>query len=127
MRYALLVLSLALRLTGADFDILIRNARVVDGTGNPWFQASVGIRAGRIAAIGKLTNAVAARVIDARGHVLAPGFIDIHTHVEESLLKLPTADNYVADGSRRWSPETAAVRPGTCPDSSQDWSRAASG
>jgi N-acyl-D-aspartate/D-glutamate deacylase len=61
----------------AAFDILIRNGRVVDGTGAPWYRADIGIRQGRIAAIGRLKDARAARVIDADGLIVAPGFIDM--------------------------------------------------
>ncbi|MBK9168864.1 MAG: D-aminoacylase [Bryobacterales bacterium] len=80
------------------FDILIRNARLIDGSGNPWFRADIGIRDGRVAAIGALPDAQAKRTIDAAGRVAAPGFIDVHTHVESTLEKVPTADNYVLDG-----------------------------
>ena len=66
-----------------SFDILIRNARVLDGTGNPWFPAAVGIANGRIAAVGALGDARATRVIDAAGKYLAPGFIDIHSHADD--------------------------------------------
>jgi len=65
------------------FDVLIRNGRVMDGTGNPWFPADIGIQNGRIAAIGKLENAQAARVIDAAGKYVVPGFIDIHSHADD--------------------------------------------
>lgn len=65
------------------FDLLIHGARVYDGTGNPWFPADIGVRDGRIAAVGKLTGARAARVIDATGKVVAPGFIDIHSHADD--------------------------------------------
>ncbi len=58
-------------------DLLIRNGRVVDGTGAPWYRADVAIRDGRIAAIGRLTEARATRTIDAAGLVVAPGFIDM--------------------------------------------------
>jgi N-acyl-D-amino-acid deacylase len=82
----------------AEFDILIRNARVVDGSGNPWYRADVGVRDGRISKIGTLPPDSAYRVIDAAGRVLAPGFIDVHTHVETSLEKRPRADNLLFDG-----------------------------
>ncbi len=65
------------------FDLLIRNGRVLDGTGNPWFPADIGVRDGRIVAVGKLTGAQAARVIDAAGKYVAPGFIDIHSHADD--------------------------------------------
>ncbi|MFB3828370.1 MAG: amidohydrolase family protein [Bryobacteraceae bacterium] len=93
-----MMLTLLLCLLAAPYDLVIRNARVVDGAGNPWFHADVAVSGGRIAAIGNLKDAAAARVIDARGRVLAPGFIDVHTHVEGAIEKVPRADNYVMDG-----------------------------
>jgi N-acyl-D-amino-acid deacylase len=66
-----------------SFDILITGGRVLDGTGNPSFPADVGIRGGRIAAVGRLPGARAARTIDARGRVVTPGFIDIHSHADD--------------------------------------------
>jgi N-acyl-D-amino-acid deacylase len=68
---------------GQRFELLIRNGRIMDGTGNPWFPADIGIHNGRIAAIGKLEGAGAARVIDAAGKFVAPGFIDIHSHADD--------------------------------------------
>lgn len=97
MRVALLLLLAAFSASG-QYDILIRNARVIDGTGNPWFHASIAIQDGRIAAIGRLEGATARRVIDAAGRVAAPGFIDVHTHVEGTIEKVPRADNYLFDG-----------------------------
>ena len=70
----------------AGYDILIRGARIIDGTGNPWYAGDVAIRADRIVAIGKLPNATARRVIDATGMVVAPGFIDMLGQSEISLL-----------------------------------------
>src|SRR3954466_1645808 len=67
------------------YDLLIRNGRVIDGTGSPAFKADVGIRNGRIAAIGKLSGD-AKRSIDAQGQVIAPGFIDSHPHFDAQLL-----------------------------------------
>jgi N-acyl-D-amino-acid deacylase len=80
-----------------EYDLLITNARIVDGSGNPWFRADVAIKEGRIARIGRLTSEKATRTIDARGQILAPGFIDVHTHVE-SIYNLPAADNFVRMG-----------------------------
>jgi N-acyl-D-amino-acid deacylase len=79
------------------YDLLITNARVVDGSGNPWFRADVAIKDGRVARIGRLGPDTAARTIDARGQILAPGFVDVHTHVE-SIYNSPAAENFVRMG-----------------------------
>ena len=79
------------------YDLLITNARIVDGSGNPWFRADVAIKDGRIARIGRLGSDTANRTIDARGQILAPGFIDVHTHVE-SVYNSPAAENFVRMG-----------------------------
>lgn len=68
-----------------EYDLLIRGARVLDGTGTPWYYADVAIKGDRIAAVGKLANASATRSIDARGYYLAPGFIDAHSHAWPAL------------------------------------------
>ena len=67
----------------ARYDLLIRNARVLDGTGNPWFPADIAVQNGRITAVGALPDAQAARTIDAGGKYVAPGFIDIHSHADD--------------------------------------------
>ena len=69
--------------TGEHFDVLIRDGRVLDGTGNPWFRADIGVRDGHIAALGILAGATADRVIDATGRYVSPGFIDIHSHADD--------------------------------------------
>jgi N-acyl-D-aspartate/D-glutamate deacylase len=71
--------------TQASFDILITNARVMDGSGNPWLRADVGIRGDRIAAIGRLAGATAPIVIDAKDRLVTPGFIDVHSHASGGL------------------------------------------
>ena len=80
------------------FDLIIRGGHIVDGTGNPWFAADVGIRNDRIAAVGQLTGAKARREIDARGLVVAPGFIDMHTHSDQPLLDDGNAESKVREG-----------------------------
>jgi N-acyl-D-amino-acid deacylase len=66
-----------------SYDVLIRNGRVLDGTGNPWFPADVAIKDGRFAAVGRLATATASTVIDATGKYVTPGFIDIHSHADD--------------------------------------------
>lgn len=80
-------------------DILIRNGRLYDGTGNTWTLGDVAIRAGRIVAVGRLPATYPAdTVLDAKGLAVAPGFIDVHTHIEDDELRQPTADNFIYDG-----------------------------
>ena len=67
------------------FDVLIRNGRVMDGTGNPWMRADLGITGDRIVAVGRLPGATAARVIDAKDRLVVPGFIDVHSHAGEGI------------------------------------------
>jgi N-acyl-D-amino-acid deacylase len=68
------------------YDVIIEDGQVVDGTGNPWFKADVGVKDGKIATIGSLKEAQAAERINAEGSVVSPGFIDIHTHSDALLL-----------------------------------------
>jgi N-acyl-D-aspartate/D-glutamate deacylase len=69
----------------ARYDVLVRNGRVLDGSGNPWLTADIGIRGGRIVDMGRLGDAPAARVIDATGLTVSPGFIDVHSHASAGL------------------------------------------
>ncbi len=91
-----LALAVALPTFAADYDVIIRHGTIVDGTGKPGFTGDVGIRAGKIAAIGTV-NGTATTEIDARGKVVAPGFIDVHTH-SENLGDLPNAENFLRMG-----------------------------
>ena len=93
----LLVATLAAQ-DDQSFDLIIRGARVVDGTGNPWRSGDVGVRGDRIDRVGDLSAAVARRVIDGSGLVVAPGFIDPHTHAGRGIFEVPTADNYLLQG-----------------------------
>lgn len=99
LRVLIFLLACALSAWAQEsFDLIIRHGRIVDGAGNAWFLGDIGVRQGRIARIGDLSRATAPQVVDAKQRIVAPGFIDVHTHVEESLLKLPTADNFLYDG-----------------------------
>ena len=96
-----------LRAQDPQYDVIIRNARVVDGTGSPWFRGEIGIRGDQIAAIARRIDAPASRIIDAANQVVAPGFVDIHVHALGGagqppnvfpIVEVPTADNYVRQG-----------------------------
>ena len=81
-----------------SFDIVIRHAHIVDGSGNPWYEGDIGTRGDTIAAIGILDGAPAKLTIDAHGLTVAPGFIDIHTHARRGIFLDPTAQNYIRQG-----------------------------
>jgi dihydroorotase/N-acyl-D-amino-acid deacylase len=80
------------------FDLVIRNGRIVDGTGSPWYSGDVGIRDGRIAAIGRLDGAGATRTVDAGGKVVAPGFIDMLGQSELAILANPSLPSKIFQG-----------------------------
>jgi N-acyl-D-amino-acid deacylase len=80
------------------YDLVIKNGHVIDGSGNPWFAADIAIKNGKIAGIGFYQINDALQIIDAQKQIISPGFIDVHTHVEDAIQKLPTADNFIYDG-----------------------------
>ena len=82
----------------APFDIVIANGHVIDGTGSPWYAADVGIRGGRIAAIGNLSAAAATKRLDAHGMVVAPGFIDMLGQSELTILVNPHLPSKIFQG-----------------------------
>lgn len=115
MKYTALILLFALTHIAAaqDFDVLILNGKVIDGTGNSWRYLDVGIREGKIASIGNLKSFSATNTIDASNKIVAPGFIDVHTHIEGNDLKYPTASNFIMDG-------VTTVVTGNCGSSNTD-------
>ncbi|MEX2264439.1 MAG: amidohydrolase family protein [Bryobacteraceae bacterium] len=100
---SLLLAALAASMPGQQrFDVLIAGGRVLDGTGNPAHYADVGIVGGKIAAIGRLRGAPAERTVDAKGKIVAPGFIDMHSHADRGLgaddRRRRSAPNLVSQG-----------------------------
>ncbi len=84
---------------GPAYDVVIRGGRVLDGTGNPYSYADVGIRGDRIAAVGDLSAAAARRVVDARGKYVTPGFFTLHEHIEPAILRgHGTLPNFTSQG-----------------------------
>ena len=102
------------------FDLIIRGGRVVDGTGLPWFQADVAIEGGKIAAVGVLGKADAKTILDAKGKVVCPGFIDAHVHGDLALLVDPYHEAAVRQGVTTYvlGQDGVAFAPGS-PDTQQ--------
>ncbi|HVA51456.1 MAG TPA: D-aminoacylase [Pirellulales bacterium] len=96
--FASAVTSTRLSADEPAYDLLIRNGRIVDGTGNPWFYGDVAVRGDRIAAVGRVPDATARRTIDACGLVVSPGFIDIHSHSDFLLLEDGHAQSKIRQG-----------------------------
>lgn len=93
------LVSLSVFAADAPYDLVVRNGTVIDGTGKAGYRADVAINGGRIVAIAASIPATSARdQLDAAGLVVAPGFIDVHTHVDDDVLKFPAAENFVRDG-----------------------------
>jgi N-acyl-D-amino-acid deacylase len=97
----------ALRAQAPGYDLVVKNAHVVDGTGSPWFRADIGVRGDAIATIARRIDASSARTIDAANMVVAPGFVDLHVHAFGGvgqppavlpIVEVPTAENYVRQG-----------------------------
>ena len=80
------------------YDLLIINGHILDGSGSPWFEGSVAVKDGKIAAVGRLPNVAAQRVIDAGGLTVAPGFIDLHSHSDFTLLVDGKAESKIRQG-----------------------------
>src|SRR5262245_17920242 len=96
--FFLLSLSGTPNAQGPGYDLILRNGRIVDGSGGPWFRGELAIRGDTIAKISASINEPASRVIDVEGQIIAPGFIDIHTHARSGIFQVPTAENYARQG-----------------------------
>jgi len=96
-----------------QFDLIILNGKIIDGTGNSWFYGDIAIKDGKIVYVGKTNNLTATKVINAKGLIVAPGFIDVHAHIENGIFENPTADNYIYDG-------VTTVVTGNCGGSADD-------
>ena len=83
---------------GGVYDVVIANGKIVDGSGNPWFYADVAIKNGKIAKVGKIDSRMGKRVIDAKGMVVSPGFIDLHTHTDMPVLADGNVESAVRQG-----------------------------
>ena len=92
-----IIVFLAVSGWGAEYDLVIRNGKVIDGTGNPWFYGDVGVTGDRIAEVGRVSGP-AKREIDAKGWVVSPGFIDMHSHSDFLLLEDGNAESKVRQG-----------------------------
>src|SRR2546422_5880441 len=90
--------AVAPRAQAPTYDLLIKGGRIVDGSGSPWYRGDLAIRGDTIIRIAPSIAEGARRVIDIEGQVIAPGFIDVHTHARRGIFELPTADNYVRQG-----------------------------
>ncbi len=97
--FCIVLWAQSLGLAQAQYDLVIRNGRVIDGTGSPWYRADIGIRGGRIAGIGFIPpDAATVRTIDAKNHVVAPGFIDMLGQSELSILVNPRVPSKIYQG-----------------------------
>jgi N-acyl-D-amino-acid deacylase len=91
-------ISNGIRPAKTDYDLLILDGSLIDGSGVPARQTDVGIRDGRIVAIGSLKNETARQTINAKNHVVSPGFIDLHSHADRGILQHRAAENYIHQG-----------------------------
>ena len=111
--FSIVLLLLAFPAFAQQYDIVLAGGRIIDGTGNAWFYGDVAIHNGKIAAVGKLNTSDADTVINVNGLFIAPGFIDVHAHIERNDLIVPTADNFIFDG-------VTSVVTGNCGSSNTD-------
>lgn len=80
------------------YDLVVKNGKIIAGDGNPWYKADIGIKDEKIVFIGDIREPNAKEIINAEGLYVCPGFIDIHSHSDRNIKKIPTADNYLLQG-----------------------------
>lgn len=98
VKFLLIFLFISTTLFSQTADILITNGRILDGTGNSWYYGDIAVKDGKIIKTGNLAGYKADVTIDAKKMIVAPGFIDVHTHIEGDEFKNPTANNFILDG-----------------------------
>src|SRR5690242_11164410 len=98
MKWVLILLFIPGFVSAQDCDIIITNGKIMDGTGNSWYIGSVAIKDGKIISIGRDVPLTAKKTIDAKGMIVSPGFIDVHTHLEGDEDRDPTAQSFIYDG-----------------------------
>lgn len=84
--------------TSNTYDLVLKNGRILDGAGNPWFKADIALKNGRISKIGRVDEAGADRIIDVKGLFVSPGFIDIHNHTDTSMFSDPWIESLLRQG-----------------------------
>ena len=98
MKLLLLLILLPFFATAQDCDLLITNGKIMDGTGNNWYYGTIAVKDGKIIKMGREVNLKGKQTIDAKGLIVAPGFIDVHTHLEGDEAKDPEAKSFIYDG-----------------------------
>lgn len=113
LSFRLVIICLPVLCTAQKYDMVLRDGKIIDGSGNPWYYGDVAVANGKIVAIGKIDDTDAKKILNVSGLIIAPGFIDVHTHIEGNDLKVPTAGNFIGDG-------VTSVVTGNCGSSNTD-------
>lgn len=98
MKWLFFLLLFPVAGSSQEVDLLITNGRIIDGAGNNWYYGNIAVKNGKIIKIGRDVNPTAIKTIDAKGLIVAPGFIDVHTHLEGDEKSDPNATNFILDG-----------------------------
>ena len=98
MKNIIIIILIFSGCSSPSFDIIINNGKIANGSGNELFIANLYIRDGKIIEIGNISHAIGDKVLDAQELIIAPGFVDMHTHAERRSLEFPTVENYLQQG-----------------------------